>query len=205
MSVRAGGHDASVREGAFRFDGAGQCLEASPGPGVETPAGPQLVGRSIHEVLPPHLARRARPALRRAIETRETQTTVATQGTGPELQALEARIFPLGDDEALVVTRDVTSLLFDPLPLPHAQLPTLADVESRYARRVLERVGGNKSLAARILGVGRKTLYRILERSAAQRSATEGSATEGSATERPSGDPTVADEDAARTADEPLA
>jgi len=29
--------------------------------------------------------------------------------------------------------------------------------------RVLESVGGNKTLAARVLGIGRKTLYRKLE------------------------------------------
>lgn len=35
---------------------------------------------------------------------------------------------------------------------------TLAEVESRYIRSVLESVGGNKSQAAKILGIDRKTL-----------------------------------------------
>jgi two-component system response regulator AtoC len=40
----------------------------------------------------------------------------------------------------------------------------LAVVERQYILRVLESVGGNKTLAARVLGVGRKTLYRKLEK-----------------------------------------
>lgn len=37
-------------------------------------------------------------------------------------------------------------------------------VERRYILRVLEAVGCNRSVAARILGLDRKTLYRRLER-----------------------------------------
>lgn len=41
-------------------------------------------------------------------------------------------------------------------------LPSLAQVEDRYIRHVLERVAGNKRQAARVLGIGRRTLYRRL-------------------------------------------
>ncbi len=41
---------------------------------------------------------------------------------------------------------------------------TLADAEAEQIRRVLAAVGGNKSRAAKILGIERKTLYRKLER-----------------------------------------
>ncbi|MBC7793580.1 MAG: hypothetical protein H7Z43_07715, partial [Clostridia bacterium] len=34
----------------------------------------------------------------------------------------------------------------------------------RYIERVIQAVGGNKRMAARILGIDRKTLYRRLER-----------------------------------------
>ena len=44
------------------------------------------------------------------------------------------------------------------------ELPTLEEVERRYIRRVLRAVGGNKTQAARIIGVDRRTLYRRLER-----------------------------------------
>ncbi|MCB9598583.1 MAG: sigma-54-dependent Fis family transcriptional regulator [Sandaracinaceae bacterium] len=41
---------------------------------------------------------------------------------------------------------------------------TLSELEARYLRRVLAVVEGNKSHAARILGIDRRTLYRKLER-----------------------------------------
>jgi two-component system response regulator HydG len=43
-----------------------------------------------------------------------------------------------------------------------SELVPLAEVERRYVLRVVEAAGGNKSLAAQILGVTRKTLYRKL-------------------------------------------
>jgi len=46
---------------------------------------------------------------------------------------------------------------------PSDLLP-LEEVERRYILRVLEASGGNKTLASRILGLDRKTLYRKLER-----------------------------------------
>jgi two-component system response regulator HydG len=42
-------------------------------------------------------------------------------------------------------------------------LVPLEEVERRYILRVLDAVAGNKSVAARVLGVERKTLYRKLE------------------------------------------
>jgi two-component system, NtrC family, response regulator AtoC len=45
-----------------------------------------------------------------------------------------------------------------------AELQSMAEVERRYIERVLESVAGNKTLAARILGFDRKTLYNKLER-----------------------------------------
>jgi two-component system response regulator HydG len=42
------------------------------------------------------------------------------------------------------------------------ELISMEEVERRYIRHVLEAVGGNKTLAARILGFDRRTLYRKL-------------------------------------------
>jgi len=44
-----------------------------------------------------------------------------------------------------------------------SELPSLEEVERRYILRVVEAVGGSKTIAARVLGLGRKTLYRKLE------------------------------------------
>jgi DNA-binding NtrC family response regulator len=41
---------------------------------------------------------------------------------------------------------------------------TLADVEARYVARVLAHTGGNKQAAARLLGIDRKTIERMLKR-----------------------------------------
>jgi two-component system response regulator HydG len=46
---------------------------------------------------------------------------------------------------------------------PELLLP-LEEVERRYVLKALETLGGNKSLAAKVLEVDRRTLYRMLER-----------------------------------------
>lgn len=43
------------------------------------------------------------------------------------------------------------------------ELITLDEMERRYVRQVLNAVGGNKTHAARILGIDRRSLYRRLE------------------------------------------
>ncbi len=45
-----------------------------------------------------------------------------------------------------------------------SELVPMEEVERRYILRVLESTGGNKTLAARILGFNRRTMYRKLER-----------------------------------------
>ena len=45
-----------------------------------------------------------------------------------------------------------------------AELLPMEEVERRYILRVLEAVGGNKTLAAQVLGFDRRTLYRKLDR-----------------------------------------
>ncbi|MCA9687738.1 MAG: sigma-54-dependent Fis family transcriptional regulator, partial [Myxococcales bacterium] len=44
------------------------------------------------------------------------------------------------------------------------ELLTLEELENRYIRRVLRAVKGNKTEAAKVLGLARRTLYRRLER-----------------------------------------
>jgi len=45
-----------------------------------------------------------------------------------------------------------------------SELVPLDEVERRYILKVLDAVGGNKTMAAQVLGLDRKTLYRKLER-----------------------------------------
>jgi two-component system response regulator HydG len=45
-----------------------------------------------------------------------------------------------------------------------SELVTMEEVERRYVLRVMEAAGGNKTMAARVLGFDRTTLYRKLER-----------------------------------------
>ena len=44
------------------------------------------------------------------------------------------------------------------------ELLTIDELEKRYIYRVLKAVGGNKTQAAKVLGLDRRTLYRKLER-----------------------------------------
>jgi two-component system response regulator AtoC len=48
------------------------------------------------------------------------------------------------------------------LPAAPQDRPTLAELERRYAAQVLTETGGNKTRAAEVLGIDRKTLYRLL-------------------------------------------
>jgi len=50
------------------------------------------------------------------------------------------------------------------MTLPEDMLP-LAELHRTHVMRALERAGGNKAMAARILGINRATLYRLLKRS----------------------------------------
>ena len=65
-----------------------------------------------------------------------------------------------------------------------ARRPTLAELEAEYIREVLEAARGNKSEAARILGIRRKNLYEKLAR---QRKNEDGEAVTGGRGDRETG------------------
>jgi two-component system response regulator HydG len=79
-----------------------------------------------------------------------------------QLQHLIERLTVLAPNERIdgEAVRDALTAME---PRDHA-VDTLADAESEQIRRVLAATGGNKSRAAQILGIERKTLYRKLER-----------------------------------------
>jgi Fis family transcriptional regulator len=54
--------------------------------------------------------------------------------------------------------------------------PTLAVLSRRYIGRALEHTGGNKTRAADLLGIDRRTLNRILARERARQAAANGAA-----------------------------
>lgn len=62
----------------------------------------------------------------------------------------------------IVSTPQVASVMNE--VIPQGELPTLQQLESSYLLRVLSAVGGNKSRAALVMGVDRKTLYRMIDR-----------------------------------------
>jgi len=47
--------------------------------------------------------------------------------------------------------------------------PSLAELDRRYAREILQQTGGNKTRAAEILAIDRKTLYRLIGEGPAHR------------------------------------
>jgi two-component system response regulator AtoC len=79
------------------------------------------------------------------------------------LAALSSGIIRLEDLPAeFMTTPRVASVMND--VIPEGEMPTLEQLESCYMLRVLNAVGGNKSRAAQVMGVDRKTLYRMIDR-----------------------------------------
>ena len=78
--------------------------------------------------------------------------------------------------ERLVVFSRTTNIQLSDLPptvTPRApalekrlfdDLPTLEEIERRYLVHVLEQVGGNRTRAAEVMGIDRRTLYRMADR-----------------------------------------
>jgi DNA-binding NtrC family response regulator len=62
------------------------------------------------------------------------------------------------------IDADAVKAAIEQMDTREAASETLADTEAEQIRRVMAATGGNKSRAAKILGIERKTLYRKLER-----------------------------------------
>ena len=93
--------------------------------------------------------------------------------------------------EAFDLTDTVTAVPPAPQDQPFSDLPTLDDLERRYLLHVLDAANGNRTRAAEILGVDRRTLYRMAERFGialkSRRSTDVYHTTGGTAAARPSG------------------
>ncbi len=87
-----------------------------------------------------------------------------------ELENAVERAVALAGDDGLSVSdlpprvRDYRPLRSPLSPSDPEELVTLRVLEERYLRRVLHLVGGNRTAAARVLGIDRKSLYRKIQR-----------------------------------------
>jgi DNA-binding NtrC family response regulator len=101
-------------------------------------------------------------------EARELLQAYDWPGNVRELENVVSRALAL-NPSGVVVPADLPDRLrarpVEPargLPLPPGFRPTLDELSRRYAVLVLGECGGNKTRAAELLGIDRKTLYRIL-------------------------------------------
>jgi two-component system response regulator AtoC len=93
----------------------------------------------------------------RELENAVVRAAAMCDGT-VRVQDLPERIrnFQRDSEEAVGQTGDHTAA--------KEEWPALAEIEGRYVSRVLDHTGGNKQAAARLLGVDRKTLDRMIKR-----------------------------------------
>jgi two-component system response regulator HydG len=75
-----------------------------------------------------------------------------------------AQFDQIGVDDLPEKIRDYKTVRINIESNDPAELLPMEEVERRYILKVLEAVGGNKTLAAQVLGFDRRTLYRKLER-----------------------------------------
>lgn len=90
-------------------------------------------------------------------------------GNVRELQNAIERAFAFSSDETLSVDdfpQRIVEKSDTNQPVATSAWPTLDEHQSQYIRKVLEHTDGNKSQAAQILGVTRRTLYRWLDNEA---------------------------------------
>jgi DNA-binding NtrC family response regulator len=92
------------------------------------------------------------------------------------LAALTTGVIRLEDLPSEVVSRRNVDSLLEECLKNQSTLPTLEELESSYLLRVLSAVNGNKTQAAQILGVDRKTLYRMIEKQGPVKETTDATA-----------------------------
>jgi DNA-binding NtrC family response regulator len=107
-----------------------------------------------------------RPVKHLAPDTLALLTSYQWPGNVRELEHAIERAVALAASESLL-PEDLPPVVRQE-PAPTARLPvsgmTLDQVKLWYIQKVLEEAGGNKVRAADLLGINRRTLYRILER-----------------------------------------
>ena len=114
--------------------------------------------------------RSGRPVKRLAPESVALLAGYRWPGNVRELEHVIERATALSSSEALLPDDFPPHLReeHDRAPRLPAEGMTLEDVKRWYVNKVLEESGGNKLRAAELLGIDRRTLYRILERQATE-------------------------------------
>jgi DNA-binding NtrC family response regulator len=84
-------------------------------------------------------------------------------GNVRELENLVQRVIVMADGKEIDPPDLPTPMRFS-APRPSVGLRTLSEVEAEHIRFVLDHAGGNKTKAAEILGIDRKTLREKLKR-----------------------------------------
>jgi DNA-binding NtrC family response regulator len=77
--------------------------------------------------------------------------------------------YPFGSNGALAQSDASSPRLGDGRPTLADDWPTLATLERRYIDQVLARTKGNKTRAAKVLGIDRRTLNRMFARERAKK------------------------------------
>ncbi|HEX8163282.1 MAG TPA: sigma-54 dependent transcriptional regulator [Pyrinomonadaceae bacterium] len=101
------------------------------------------------------------------ISAHEWQGNVRELESAVEYAALRARgaeIAPEDLPAKLQTEAARAAAARSPLSALYEDLPTLDELERRYLLHVLEAAGGNRTRAAELLGIDRRTLYRMAER-----------------------------------------
>lgn len=99
--------------------------------------------------------------------TRRAQAVLARYswpGNVRELENVLGNACMMAEGDTIDV-RDLPERRRNPLPQDVAEeqgLFSLDEIQRRHARRVVQRIGGNKVEAAKVLGISRATLYRLL-------------------------------------------
>ena len=156
--------EAAVKQGAFRADLYYRLHVVS----IHIP--PLRERREDIPLLAEHFAQKHGRAEGSAIspEARELLLAHDWPGNVRELENVIARALAL-NPSGVVLPEDLPDAIRSARPGPAparlpdvSDRPSLAELERRYATQVLQETNGNKTRAAEILGIDRKTLYRIL-------------------------------------------
>jgi len=156
--------EAAVRDGAFRADLYYRLHVVS----IRIP--PLRERKEDVPLLAEHFAQKYGRAEGAAVSpaARELLVSYDWPGNVRELENAIARALAL-NPSGVITPEDLPDVVRHAAPpepgsggLNLVDRPTLTELEHRYATQVLAEMGGNKTRAAEVLGIDRKTLYRIL-------------------------------------------